>query len=599
MAEPPTQSVSETDTDALVAQWKELGEQSQRVMEAFLERQDGDDAYSIVDFAGISQAFMRLSAKMLEDPGKSAQAQMQLWQDSLKLWQSATQRMLGGETEPVAAAERGDRRFKDKAWEEELAFDYIKQSYLLASRWVQGLVSEVEGLDPRDKEKIDFYTRQYVNAVSPSNFVATNPAVMRRVEQTKGQCLLDGFKHMLEDMERGRGELKISMTDYDAFKVGENIAVSPGKVVFQNELMQLIQYAPTTEEVYKRPLLIMPPWINKFYILDLQPKNSFIKFAADQGFTVFLISWVNPRRELAHKSFADYMLEGPIAAMDAIAEATGERDLNVLGFCIGGILLEALLAYFAVKGDTRIKSATFLTTMVDFKEVGEVSVFIDEDQVRNMEKHIEEKGYLEGKHLAQMFNLMRENDLIWSFVVNNYLMGRDPMPFDLLYWNSDSTRLPAAMLLFYLKNVYWENALMKPNGLELDGVGIDLRKVETPSYVMAAKEDHIAPWVSCYPVTQIFSGPVRFVLAASGHIAGAINPPAANKYHYWTNASYPADPEAWFAKAKEHPGSWWTDWAAWLSKKSGPKVAARQPGDGKLEPIEDAPGSYVKVRAPD
>ena len=603
MAEPSTPSPPEpdpeADNEALVERWKELSEQSHRVVEAFVERQETGDTYSIVDMAGIGRAFAQLTAKMLEDPAKLARAQAQLWQESLKLWQSATQRMMGIEAEPVAAAERGDRRFKDKAWDEELAFDYIKQSYLLASRWMQGLVSDVEGLDPADKEKIDFYTRQYLSAISPSNFAATNPAVMRRVEQTKGQCLLDGLKHMLSDMERGRGQLQISMTDMEAFKVGENVAVSPGKVVFQNDLMQLIQYAPSTDEVYQRPMLFVPPWINKFYVLDLQPKNSLIKWVVDQGYTLFVISWVNPRKDLADKSFADYMLEGPIAAMDAIAEATGERELNILGFCIGGILVESLLAYLAVKGDTRIKSATLLATLVDFQEVGEVSVFIDEDQLKSLEEHIEEKGYLEGKHLAQMFNMMRENDLIWSFVVNNYLMGRDPMPFDLLYWNSDSTRLPAAMLIYYLKNIYRENALIAPDGLELDGVGIDLRRIETPTYVLATKDDHIAPWVSCYPVTQVFAGPMRFVLGASGHIAGIVNPPAANKYCYWTHGRYPADAEAWFAKAKQHEGSWWPDWRAWLAKKSGKKVPARQPGDGKLAPIEDAPGSYVKVRAPD
>jgi polyhydroxyalkanoate synthase len=599
MSEPTRPDPSEADQEALVARWQELSEQSQRVVEAFLARQEAGDHYSIIDLAGISRAFAQLTAKMLEDPAKLAQAQAQLWQDSLKLWHSTAQRLMGGEAEPVAAAERGDRRFKDKAWDEELAFDYVKQSYLLAARWMQGLVGEVEGLEPADKEKIDFYTRQYLSAVSPSNFIATNPAVMRRIEQTKGQCLLDGLKHMLADMERGRGELQISMTDMEAFKVGENVAVSPGKVIFQNELMQLIQYAPSTEQVYRRPLLIVPPWINKFYVLDLQPKNSLIKWVVDQGYTLFVISWVNPRKDLAGKTFDDYLLEGPIAAMDAIAQATGERELNILGFCIGGILVEALLAYLAAKGDERIKSATLLATLVDFKEVGEVKVFIDDDQLESLEQHIQEKGYLEGRHLAQMFNMMRENDLIWSFVVNNYLMGRDPMPFDLLYWNSDSTRLPAAMLLFYLKKVYRENALIEPDGLTLDGVGIDLRRVETPTYVLATKEDHIAPWVSCYPVTQVFSGPVRFVLGASGHIAGIVNPPAAGKYCYWTGGRYPKDPEAWFAKAKMHEGSWWPDWDAWLAKKSGTKVAARQPGDGELAAIEDAPGSYVKVRAPE
>ncbi len=599
MADRQPPSPPEPDTGALAEQWQEMAEQSQRVIQAFIERQQRDDEYSIVDPVNIGRAFMQMTAQLMADPQKLAEAQLQLWQDSLKLWQSTAQRMMGGEAEPAAETPRGDRRFKDKAWSEDVAFDYIKQSYLLTSRWVQSLISDVDGLDPQDRDKVDFYTRQFVSAVSPSNFVATNPAVMRRVEETKGQCLVDGLKHMLDDMERGRGQLQISMTDMDAFKVGENVAVSPGKVIYQNELMQLIQYDPATEQVYQRPLLVVPPWINKFYVLDLQPKNSFIKWVVDQGYTLFVVSWVNPRRDLAHKTFADYMLEGPLAALHAIEQATGERQVNILGFCIGGILVESLLAYMAAKGDDRVQSATFLATMVDFQEVGEVSVFLDEEQLQNMEKHIEEKGYLEGRHMAQMFNMMRENDLIWSFVVNNYLMGRDPMPFDLLYWNADSTRLPAAMLLYYLREVYMENGLIKPDHLELDGVKIDLRRVETPAYVLATKDDHIAPWVSCYPITQVFSGPLKFVLGASGHIAGIVNPPAAGKYGYWTHSKHPADPQAWFDKAKAHQGSWWPDWDKWLAKKSGKKVPARTPGDGKLAPIEDAPGSYVKVRAPE
>ena len=599
MAEPQTPAEKEADPAVLAEQWKALAEQSQRVVQAFLERQKEEDQFSIVDPVSIGRAFMEVSTQMLSDPRKLAEAQMQLWQDALQLWQSTTQRMLGGESEPVAEPTPGDRRFKDKAWSDDLAFDYIKQSYLLTSRWTQAVVTDVEGLDPGTRDKVDFYTRQFVSAMSPSNFAATNPAVIRRARETGGRNLLDGLKHLLDDLERGRGKLQISMTDYEAFKVGENVAVSPGKVVYQNELMQLIQYDPTTETVHKRPLLVVPPWINKFYVLDLQPKNSFIKWIVDRGYTLFVVSWVNPREELAGKSFADYMLDGPLAAMDAIERATGEREMTILGFCIGGILVEALLAYLAVKGDERIKAATFLAAMVDFQEVGEVAVFIDDEQLENIEKHIDEKGYLEGRHMAQMFNMMRENDLIWSFVVSNYLMGRDPMPFDLLYWNSDSTRLPAAMLLYYLRKVYKDNGLIKADHLELDGVKIDLRRVEVPTYVLATKDDHIAPWPSCYPITQVFSGPVKFVLGASGHIAGIVNPPAANKYCYWTHGGHPADPEAWFAKARRHEGSWWPDWDKWLARKSGPKVPARRPGDGALAPVEDAPGSYVKVRAPD
>jgi polyhydroxyalkanoate synthase len=401
----------------------------------------------------------------------------------------------------------------------------------------------------------------------------------------------------LDDLERGKGRLQITMADPDAFEVGRNVATTPGKVIFQNDLIQLIQYAPSTAEVYKQPLLIVPPWINKFYVLDLQPKNSLIKWCVDQGLSVFVISWVNPREDLAHKDFQDYMLDGPLAALDAIERATGEREASVLGFCIGGILVSATLAWLAAKGDERVKSATFLASLFDFEEVGEVAVFIDDQQLCKIEEHVAERGYLEGHHMAEMFNLMRENDLIWSFVVNNYLMGREPPPFDLLYWNADSTRLPATMLISYLRKMYRQNLLMQPGGLVLAGVPIDLRRIRTPTYFLTTRDDHIAPWRSCYPGTQAFKGPKRFVLGASGHIAGVVNPPAANKYGYWTNAKLPPDPDAWLTGAEQHAGSWWPDWMAWLSRRSGKKVPARRPGEGGLAPLEDAPGSYVKVRA--
>ncbi len=526
-----------------------------------------------------------------------AEAQAQLWRDGLALWQSMLQRLRGEPAEPLIAPDRGDRRFKDEAWSEELVYDYLKQSYLLTARWLRGLVKDVPGLEAHDQQKVDFYTRQFVSALAPSNFVLTNPAALRKAKETGGQNLLDGLQHLLDDLERGRGRLKISMADEQAFEVGRNVATSPGKVVFQNELMQLIQYAPSSDQVYRRPFLIVPPWINKFYILDLQPKNSLIKWCVDQGHTVFVISWVNPRQELAAKDFSDYMQAGPLAALEAIEQATGEREVNILGFCIGGILTATTLAYLAAKGDDRLKSATFFASLFDFKEVGEVRVFVDDQQLAHMEAHIREKGYLEGHHMAQMFNLMRENDLIWSFVVNNYLMGREPPPFDLLYWNADATRLPATMLLSYIRQFYQENRLRQPGGLELLGTPIDLGQVKTPVYIVATKEDHIAPWSSCYPGTQLFAGPKRFILGASGHIAGIINPPAANKYGYWSSQRLPADPEKWLAGAKFQEGSWWSDWGPWLARKAGKKVPARQPGDGKLSPLEDAPGSYVKARA--
>ncbi len=589
------------DVSEMTRTWAELAEQSGRVVQAFLERQDGGHAFSIVDPGSVLAAFGAAASRMAADPTQLVEAQMRLWQDNMKLWDYALKRAAGEEPEPLVEPDRGDRRFKDETWTKALIFDYIKQSYLLTTRWMHDVVGGVEGLDRKDQEKVDFYTRQMTSALAPSNFALSNPAVLKKTSDSHGDNLVNGLRHLLEDLEKGRGRLQISMTDASAFEVGKNVASTPGKVVFQNELMQLIQYAPATETVHKRPLLIVPPWINKFYVLDLQPKNSFIKWCVDQGLTVFVISWVNPRKDLAHKSFADYMKEGPLAALDAIEQATGERESMILGFCIGGILTVATLAVMAAKGDTRVKAATFFATMVDFQEVGEVSVFIDDAQVANVEQYVAEKGYLEAHHLADMFNMMRENDLIWSFVVNNYLLGREPMPFDLLYWNSDSTRLPAAMLTFYLREVYRENKLMQPGGIVLDGTPVDLGRVEAPCYFLATKEDHIAPWISTFPAIRAIKGPVRFVLGASGHIAGVINPPAANKYCYWTNGEAQGKnemtPERWLEGATQHEGSWWTDWIAWLKGHAGPEVPAREPGAGKLKALEDAPGSYVKVRA--
>ncbi len=596
MTTPEQPRTAFSDMAEMTRRWAAVAERSQRAVQAFAERQAEEGGFSIVDTQGVSRAFLDMMTKMMADPVKLAEAQRKLLQDNMQLWEATARRMLGQAGEPVAEPAPGDRRFKHQAWNEKLFFDYLKQSYLLTSRWIQSVVGDVEGLDQKDKHKVDFYTRQFLSAVAPSNFVITNPAVLRQTTESGGENLLKGLENLLEDLERGKGRLKISMTDESAFEVGKNVATTPGKVIYQNELMQLIQYEPSTEQVHKRPLLFVPPWINKFYVMDLQPKNSLVKWAVDHGHTLFVVSWVNPCKGLARKDFEDYMCEGPLAALDAIEQATGEHEVNVLGFCIGGILMVATLAYLAAKGDKRIKSATLLATMVDLQNIGEVSVFIDEEQLRSLEKHVAEKGYLEGHHMAEMFNMMRENDLIWSFVTNNYLLGRDSMPFDLLYWNADSTRLPAAMLITYLRKVYQDNGLMKPDHIVLDGVPIDIRKIETPCYFIATKDDHIAPWTSSYPATQSFAGPVRFLLGASGHIAGVINPPAANKYCYWTNAKRPTTPAEWFAGAERHEGSWWPDWAKWLARKSGPKVPARRPDETALAPIEDAPGSYVKVR---
>ncbi len=574
----------------------DIAERSQRLVSDFLARQAQDGAPASFDPLNVGNAFLEMTSKMMSDPAMVMRAQMTLWQDYMTLWQHTTQRMMGQESEPIAAPEKGDRRFSDAAWNENALFDYIKQSYLLSARWMQSTVGEVEGLDDKTAKKVDFYTRQFVDAMAPSNFVMTNPEVLRKTIESGGENLVKGLDNLLEDLERGKGKLSIKMTDTEAFTVGENIATTPGKVVFQNDLMQLIQYSPTTEEVYKTPLLIMPPWINKFYILDLRAKNSFIKWAVERGLTVFVVSWVNPSEELAGKSFENYMLEGPLAALDAIEQATGETEANVIGYCLGGTLLSATLAYMDVKDDKRIKSATFFTTMTDFSEAGELSVFIDEEQLAALESKMSETGYLEASSMATTFNMLRANDLIWSFVVNNYLLGKDPFPFDLLYWNSDSTRMPAAMHSFYLRNMYQDNLLIEPGGITLDGVPIDLTRVKTPSFFLSTREDHIAPWKSTYAATRIFSGPVRFCLSASGHIAGVVNPPAAEKYCYWTNSKVAKTSDSWLKSATKHDGSWWPEWGGWIAGFGGDKIPARQPGDGKLTPLEDAPGSYVANR---
>jgi polyhydroxyalkanoate synthase len=596
MKEPNPREIKVPDPVVWSRNMAELAERSQRIVQEFLSRQS--DGGSLVDPLNIAGAFFEMTQRLMIDPAGLVQAQLGLWQDYLRLWQSTTQRFLtGGATDPVAAPAPGDRRFMDAAWSENAIFDYIKQSYLLTARWMQSIVQHVEGLDTKTARKVDFYTRQFVDAMAPSNFVLTNPEVLRATIESGGENLVNGLKHMLEDLERGKGRLMIKMTDMEAFEVGRNIAVTPGKVVYQNDLLQLIQYEPTTAEVKRRPLLIMPPWINKYYILDLRPQNSFVRWAVGQGHTVFVVSWVNPGEDLAQKRFDDYMLEGPLAALDAIAAATGEKETNVIGYCLGGTLLAATLAYMAAKGDKRIASATFFASMVDFKEAGELSVFIDEEQLASLEERMRQHGYLEGADMATTFNMLRANDLIWSFVVNNYLLGKEPFPFDLLYWNSDSTRMPATMHSFYLRTMYQENKLVEPGGIVLDGVPLDVRKIRTPSFILSAREDHIAPWRSTYSATQLYKGPTKFVLAASGHIAGVVNPPEQKKYGHFDNVKLPKKPEDWLATASFHEGSWWPTWEKWVARHAGGTVPARKPGDGKLKPIEDAPGSYVKVKS--
>jgi polyhydroxyalkanoate synthase len=569
-----------------------VAERSSKILADFTQKQAQSLSAAMRDEMGIAKAYMDLYAKLASDPALVASLSINAWVDYARLWQSSWMKMFGLQSAPVAEPAKSDSRFKDQDWSANFLFDLIKQSYLISARHIQHAVSQVEGLPAESEKKVAFFTRQYVDALSPTNFLLTNPQVLRETVASGGQNLVRGLNNLLADIEKGGGQLQISMTDESAFKLGENVAATPGSVVFENDLMQLIQYKPATAQVLKRPLIIVPPWINKYYILDLREKNSFIKWAVNQGHTVFVVSWVNPDAKLAQKGFDDYMFEGPLAALDAVEKATGEREVNFIGYCLGGTLLGATLAYLAAKNDQRVKSATFFVSLLDFSQPGELGVFIDEAQVESLERKMNERGYLEGSEMASTFNLLRSNDLVWSFVVNNYLMGKDPFPFDLLYWNADSTRMPARMHSFYLRNMYIKNLMGVPGGIELAGVPIDLSRVTIPSYFISTVEDHIAPWKTTYKGAKYLKGPVRFVLGGSGHIAGIVNPPSAKKYHYWSNDSLPETAEKWFDGATQHPGSWWEDWQAWIEKADAERAPARIP----RKAIEPAPGRYAKLR---
>ena len=588
-----------------------IGERSQEIVSRFMHhhartlgRDDSGSAaapgFTNLDPLSIGSAFMDFSQAMMRNPADLAQAQTRLWSDYMNLWQQSTRRLWGMEAEPVIAPEADDRRFKSDAWNDNVFFDFIKQSYLLSARSLQETVNDVSGVDEKTARKVDFYTRQFADAMSPTNFWATNPDVLQETLKSRGENLVSGLQNLLDDIERGEGQLRISMTDKSAFSLGENVATAKGKAVYRNDLIELLQYSPTTDQVWKRPLLLIPPWINKFYILDLSEKNSLIQWLVGQGFTVFCISWVNPDEKLAHKTFDDYMLEGPLDAIKAIEAATGEREVSVVGYCLGGTLLACLASYLTSKGEAdRLANITFFTALVDFAEPGDLGVFIDDEQLEVLDSELAKRGYLEGSQMATTFNMLRSNDLIWSFVINNYLMGKQPFPFDLLYWNSDSTRMPAAMHGFYLRKMYLENKLIEPGGITLADTPIDLTQVNIPAFLLSCREDHIAPWKSTYAAVNQYKGPTKFVLAGSGHIAGVINPPNPKKpkYGYWTNPANPADPDQWLEEATQSPGSWWPEWVRWLQALNDEKVAARNPGDGKLPVLCDAPGEYVKIRA--
>lgn len=506
-------------------------------------------------------------------------SQMQLWSSLLTSQEVDT------------SAHSKDRRFSSDEWSDSPIFNYIKESYLMASSVLNNMVSQAN-LDDKNQAKLEFYTQQYIDALSPSNFAATNPEVIQQAIDSNGQSLIDGFKNLVGDMEKGR----ISMTDETAFELGKNIAVTEGAVIYQSELMQVIQYKPTTEKVNERPLVIIPPCINKYYILDLQPHNSFVKYAVDQGNTVFLISWINAEPEQAKLSWDDYVESGILKAFDIAKDVTGSSKLNAVGWCIGGTLLASALSVMTSRKDSSVASASFLTTLIDFEEPGDLGVFIDEDQVGSLMDQVKTKGILDGTNLSTTFNMLRSNDLIWSYVVNNYLKGQSPAPFDILYWNSDPTNLPGDMYEYYMRNMYLENNLSEPGKLCMCGETVDLSKIKTPSYFISTIEDHIAPWKSTFVATETFNN-VEFVLGASGHIAGVINPAAKNRRNYWKGGETGKGPDHWLETAEKVDGSWWVNWTPWLKKRAGKQVPAPESlGNAEYFELEPAPGSFVKKR---
>ncbi|MCS3759423.1 polyhydroxyalkanoate synthase [Bradyrhizobium centrosematis] len=549
------------------------------------------------ELAEVVRTFTSVAEYWLSDTSRSSDLQTKLAKDYLDLWGSAVRRMAGQDVPPAIAPSPRDKRFADPEWKSNQFFEFVMQLYLLTTKWAQELVRDAEGLDPQTRRKAEFYVQQVTNALSPSNFVLTNPEVLRETVASSGENLARGLKMLAEDIAAGKGMLKIRQSNPDNLVVGVNMATTPGKVIYQNEMMQLIQYSPTTETVLRTPLLIVPPWINKFYILDLKPEKSYIKWCVDQGITVFVISWVNPDKRLGNKSWEDYMKEGPLTAMDVIEKVTGEMKVHTAGYCVGGTMLATTLAWLAEKRRQRVSSATFFAAQVDFTHAGDLLVFVDEDQIAALEQDMKAAGVLEGSKMAMAFNMLRSNDLIWSYVVSNYLKGQQPSAFDLLHWNSDATRMTASNHSYYLRNCYLENRL-STGTMVLDNTLLDLSKVKVPVYNLATREDHIAPAESVLYGSQFFGGPVKYVLSGSGHIAGVVNPPASNKYQYWTNDNIKdANVAQWMKGAVEHKGSWWPDWRQWLGELDPEQVPARVPGSEAFPAIEDAPGSYVRVRA--
>ena len=548
-----------------------------------------------VDWAEIARALRTVWLRSMSRPEKAIAAatdfNLRLWQSAIDIWNEAGQRWLGvvqSATGAPAPAPAGDKRFAAPEWQSNPAFSTLKQLYFLASEFLLRQVSDDDDLTPAERQHLDFHLRQFVDAMSPTLQLMSNPAALRRAVETGGASVAEGMRNLLHDVKEG----KLSMVDATAFAPGRNLALSPGKVVYRNKLIELIQYAPAGDKVHEVPLLILPPWINKFYILDMQPKNSMVRHLVEQGFTVFMVSWRNPDAAMEGTTIEDYVDLGPLAASDVVREITGSPTVNVMGYCIGGTLLAMTLAWLAAKGDDRFGAITFMVSLQDFSTVGDTAMFLGEPTIDFMEQQMLERGYLDSREMSNMFNLLRSNDLIWSNVVNNYLLGQKPPAFDLLYWNSDGTRMARAAHGWYLRNTYVENNLIEPGKVHLKGEPLDLGRIQQDIYACGAEKDHIVPWNSAWRLTQLVGGKVRYILASSGHIAGIINPPGG-KGTYWTNDAKTATADEWRAAAQKHDGSWWTDWFAWLAERSGKKVAVPPMGGKAYPPLQDAPGSYV------
>lgn len=593
MSSDTSTEMNSSDMLTYFSNFSEIVEKMQKVQQTYL--QNGMAQHMLDQMTEWFSTHHALMEKIIFDPPKLMSLYTSYAQDYFFLLEKTWANINNTETQTPKSPEE-DKRFKDAMWDEHPFFAFLKQNYCLTKKHVEAVLGSFENLNDKEKNKLQFYTEQVLDAVAPTNFIFTNPQILESTITSKGENLKKGLDNFIADIEREGEQFQIQMTDVDAFTLGKNIAITPGKVIYQNELMQLIQYTPQTEKAYKIPLLVIPPWINKYYILDLSEQNSYVNWLVQQGYTVFMISWVNPNKSLSHKSFEDYMLEGPLAALNIITHATDSKKINAVGYCIGGTLLACLLAYLAEKGDKRINSATYLATMLDFTEPGNLGIFTDESQIELLQKRAEKLGYLDGPTIANAFNLLRANDLIWNYFVKNYLQGEKPYPMDILYWNADSTNLPEKMVNFYLNNMYLHNRLIQSNGITLAHTPINLQSIKVPAYFLSTQQDHIAPWQSTYTGMRAHSGPTTFVLGGSGHIAGIVNPPQKNKYYYYTNKNKHENPDAFLMTAQQQQGSWWPHWHEWMKKYNGSLTKARVPEEGRLRVLGDAPGEYVKVK---